>query len=74
MYLDNVPHLDTQSQRCTDKWLGSIESGQAAIVNVRPDGYVGSVTKFSTAGEDAGPEAARSLDDYYGGFLQTPGA
>lgn len=73
MYLDNVPHLDTQSQTCTDKWLGGIESGQAAIVNVRPDGYVGSVTKFSTAGDDAGLEAARFLDGYYGGFLKTPG-
>lgn len=44
-----------------------------AIVNVRPDGYVGSVSKFSIAGDDAGLEAARSLDDYYGGFLQTSG-
>lgn len=73
VYLDNVPHLDTHSQKCTDKWLGGIGSGQAAIVNVRPDGYVGSVAKFSTEGEDAGLMAARSLDDYYGGFLQTPG-
>lgn len=72
VYLDNVPHLDTHSQGCIDKWLGGIKSGQAAIVNVRPDGYVGSVTKFTTTGQDAGLEAARFLDDYYGGFLQTP--
>jgi hypothetical protein len=73
VYLDSVPHLDTQSQSCTGKWLGEIGSEQVAIVNVRPDGYVGSVTKFSITGEDAGLEAARSLDDYYGGFLQTSG-
>ena len=71
VYLDNVPHLDTKSHRCTEKWLGEIGSEQIAIVNVRPDGYVGSVTKFSTTGEDAGLEAARSLDHYYGGILQT---
>lgn len=40
---------------------------------MRPDGYVGSVSKFNIAGDDAGLEAARSLDDYYGGFLQTSG-
>ncbi|KAL1857588.1 hypothetical protein Daus18300_010228 [Diaporthe australafricana] len=72
VYLDNVPHLDTQSRGCTEKWFGEIESGQAAVVNVRPDGYIGSVTKFSTVGEDAGRDAARSLDAYYGGFLQVP--
>ncbi|KAI3394058.1 hypothetical protein diail_3277 [Diaporthe ilicicola] len=72
VYLDNVPHLDTQSQGCTEKWIGEIGSDQAAVVNVRPDGYVGSIMKFSTAGEGAGREAAQSLDDYYGGFLQIP--
>lgn len=72
VYLDNVSHLDTQSRGCTEKWFSDIGSGQAALVNVRPDGYVGSITKFSTSGENAGQEAARSLDDYYVGFLQMP--
>lgn len=70
VYLDNISHLDTQSQLCTEKWLGELGSEQVAIVNVRPDGYVGSVTKYSTAGDNAGLEAARSLENYYGGFLQ----
>jgi phenol 2-monooxygenase (NADPH) len=70
VYLDNVPHLDTQGQKCTEKWLGEIGFEQVAIMNVRPDGYVGSVTRFSTA-EDAARDAARYLDGYYGGFLQT---
>ncbi|KAJ0117525.1 FAD binding domain-containing protein [Diaporthe amygdali] len=72
VYLDNVPHLDTQGQRCMEKWLGEFGSDQAAVVTVRPDGYVGSVMKFSTAGDDAGQEAARCLESYYNGFLQMP--
>ncbi|POS73145.1 FAD binding domain-containing protein [Diaporthe helianthi] len=73
VYLDNVSHLDTQSQLCTEKWLGQLGPEQVAIVNVRPDGYVGCITKYSTAGDDGGLEAARALDDYYSGFLQASG-
>lgn len=55
-----------------EKWLGELGSNQAAVVTVRPDGYVGSIMKFSTAGDDAGQEAARCLESYYSGFLQMP--
>ncbi|KUI59141.1 Phenol 2-monooxygenase [Cytospora mali] len=68
VYLDNAAHLDTQGRKCTEKWLGEVSPELVAIVNVRPDGYVGSILRFSTSGN--GQAAAQSLDDYYGGFLQ----
>lgn len=70
VYLDNAAHLDTQGRKCTEKWLGEVGPGQMAIVNVRPDGYVGSIKRFSTAGDSTGQAAADFLDSYYGGFLQ----
>ncbi|AEO70419.1 uncharacterized protein THITE_2121849 [Thermothielavioides terrestris NRRL 8126] len=61
---------------CTNKWLGSLAPGEVAIVNVRPDGYVGSVGRWDASVDDvaAGEDAARWLDAYYGRFLTVPGA
>ncbi|KAH6989618.1 FAD binding domain-containing protein [Ilyonectria sp. MPI-CAGE-AT-0026] len=72
IYLDDVPSLDTQGRRCTEKWLGALASNEAAIVNVRPDGYVGAVKRWSTSESESGEAAAKWLDDYFGGFLKVP--
>ncbi|KPM34924.1 hypothetical protein AK830_g11653 [Neonectria ditissima] len=72
VYLDDVPNLDTQGRRCTDKWLGALESNEAAIVTVRPDGYVGAVKRWSASDSGAGESAAKWLDGYFGGFLKVP--
>ncbi|KAG6012822.1 hypothetical protein E4U43_003609 [Claviceps pusilla] len=72
LYLDNIPEQDTRGVLCTDKWLGNLEPGDIAIVNVRPDGYVGSVGRWDTSNDDSGERAAQWLDDYYSGFLQLP--
>ncbi len=74
LYLDDIPDKDTRGQSCTDKWLGTLEPGEVAIVNVRPDGYVGSIGRWDTSMDDAGVVAARWLDGYYGGFMQIPKA
>ncbi|KAL2199287.1 FAD binding domain-containing protein [Corynascus similis CBS 632.67] len=71
-YLDNVPELDTRGSLCTKKWLGSLGPGEVAIVNVRPDGYVGSVGRWDSSVDEAGEEAARWMDEYYARFLQVP--
>ncbi|KAI0412746.1 FAD binding domain-containing protein [Xylaria grammica] len=71
VYLDDVPHLDTKGSCCIPKWLGEVEVGQVVIVNVRPDGYVGSIKRWDVVGE-AGEAAARWLDEYYGAFLEVP--
>lgn len=72
IYLDDIPEQDTRGALCTNKWLGSLGPGEAAIVNVRPDGYVGSVGRWDTAVDDTGVQAARWLDSYYGRFLKVP--
>jgi phenol 2-monooxygenase len=71
-YLDNVPQMDTRGKSCTSKWLGTLPDNEAAIINVRPDGYVGSIRRFDTADDEAGDQAADWLTDYYGGFLKVP--
>lgn len=71
-YMDNIPEQDTQGKHCTTKWLGNLGPSEVAIVNVRPDGYVGSIGRWDTSVDDAGEEAAKWLDAYYEGFLQLP--
>ncbi|CAK7219071.1 hypothetical protein SCUCBS95973_003700 [Sporothrix curviconia] len=71
VYLDDVAALDTQGRHCIDKWLGGLGSAEAAVINVRPDGYVGSVGRFAATAQ-AGVAAAQWMDAYYGGFLQVP--
>ncbi|CRG87928.1 Phenol 2-monooxygenase [Talaromyces islandicus] len=57
LYLDNV-----DTPRCTDRWFGSLQRGQAGIVIVRPDGYVGAVDKWNLA---AGNAAGKRIEDYF---------
>ncbi|CAK7221416.1 hypothetical protein SCUCBS95973_004491 [Sporothrix curviconia] len=71
-YLDDVPELDTRGALCTNKWLGSLGPGEVSIVNVRPDGYVGSIGRWDSSIDESGVEAARWLDKYYDRFLQVP--
>lgn len=71
-YLDDIPEQDTRGSLCTNKWLGSLGPGEVAIVNVRPDGYVGSLGRWDSSVDDAGEEAARWLDSYYDRFMQVP--
>ncbi|KAK4136361.1 hypothetical protein BT67DRAFT_373541 [Trichocladium antarcticum] len=71
-YLDDIPEQDTRGSLCTNKWLGSLGPGEVAIVNVRPDGYVGSIGRWDSSVDDAGEEAAKWLDAYYDRFLQLP--
>ena len=72
VYLDDVPHEDTQAMHCTEKWLGGLPRGAAAIVNVRPDNYIGSIRQFDMTSETAGKDAATWLESYYSGFMNVP--
>lgn len=69
VYLDDVPHLDTRGQSCTEKWLETSEPRTVSILNVRPDGYVGSVSQWETAVSGSAEKAATWLETYYGAFL-----
>jgi hypothetical protein len=64
-YLDDI----MTSPSCTEKWLGELGEHEVAIVNVRPDGYVGSIGRWNALQEGAGDEAVSWLDAYYGDFL-----
>ncbi|PKX90016.1 FAD binding domain protein [Aspergillus novofumigatus IBT 16806] len=61
LYLD-----DADEKQCTDKWVGKLDSDEAAIINVRPDGYVGSHSLWR---ETEGDKAADWVEEYYGSFL-----
>jgi phenol 2-monooxygenase len=65
-YLDSVMKKPT----CTEKWLGKLSEHEVAIVNVRPDGYVGSVGRWNAIDVGADGEAVTWLDAYYKGFLK----
>lgn len=65
-YIDNI----MTPMSCTEKWLGELGENQVAVVNVRPDGYVGSVGRWDTSDSRAALEATSWLDAYYGAFLQ----
>lgn len=62
-YIDDIMR---GAESCTMKWLGGVGEREVVIVNVRPDGYVGSIGRFDVREEI---EAMKWLDKYYGGFL-----
>ncbi|KOS16683.1 Phenol 2-monooxygenase [Escovopsis weberi] len=72
IYLDDVPRMDTKNTHCIHKWLGSFAPNEVAIINVRPDGYVGSVGRWDITKDDSGHNAALWLSTYYGGFMKVP--
>ena len=64
-------YLDTIMQpSCTEKWVGDIGVDEVAIVNVRPDGYVGSIGRFQASSVRASQTAVDWLEVYYDGFLK----
>ncbi|EME81722.1 uncharacterized protein MYCFIDRAFT_32111 [Pseudocercospora fijiensis CIRAD86] len=70
VYLDDIPEKSTNGKSCLEKWIGGMASTEAAVVNVRPDGYVGSVQRFDvSAGAEVGLTVSAWLSEYYSGFL-----
>ncbi|CZS88201.1 related to 2-polyprenyl-6-methoxyphenol hydroxylase and related FAD-dependent oxidoreductases [Rhynchosporium graminicola] len=65
-YLDNLMRMPT----ATEKWIGPLKEGVVGIVNIRPDGYVGSIGRWNSRLPGSGAEAVSWLDSYYGAFLK----
>ncbi|TLD15050.1 hypothetical protein E2P81_ATG09898 [Venturia nashicola] len=65
IYLDDLKDKKS-GKSCTEKWVGGVAKGEVVIVNVRPDGYVGTVKRFEN---DEGVSACKWLDTYFGSFL-----
>ncbi|KAF2109386.1 FAD binding domain-containing protein [Lophiotrema nucula] len=70
LYLDDIPDSDTRKQKCIDKWLGGLEQNEVAVLNVRPDGYVGSVKRFADSSRESGVQAVQWMDQYYEQFMR----
>jgi phenol 2-monooxygenase len=69
-YLDDVPHKDTRKQTVMDKWLDGLDENEVVVLNVRPDGYVGTVRRFANGSKESGMAAVNWMDDYYEGFMK----
>ncbi|TGO56332.1 hypothetical protein BCON_0079g00260 [Botryotinia convoluta] len=78
IYLDDIPQDvgDSYSNKesYTHKWVGDVKDDEIVVLNVRPDGYVGSLKMFRISGdgsEDVGAKVAKWLEDYYSEFLKS---
>ncbi|KAJ4372001.1 hypothetical protein N0V83_003774 [Neocucurbitaria cava] len=70
LYLDDIPESDTRKQKCMDKWLDGLDEDEIVVLNVRPDGYVGTVRRFPQASRESGHVAVQWMDQYYEQFLR----
>jgi phenol 2-monooxygenase len=69
-YLDNIPDTIGNPHSATQAWLGGLEEFDAAVMVVRPDCYVGAISRWDFRGQTAGHQASVWLDEYFGGFLE----
>jgi hypothetical protein len=69
-YLDDIPEQDTRNQNCIDKWLGGLSEDEVVVLNVRPDGYVGCLRRWSEGSKQNGLSAVQWMDDYYSTFMR----
>jgi phenol 2-monooxygenase len=70
VYLDDIPEKDTRKQKCVDKWLDGLDENEVVVLNVRPDGYVGTLRRFADGSKEAGQAAVQWMDDYYMRFMK----
>jgi phenol 2-monooxygenase len=69
-YLDDIPEQDTRKQKCMDKWLDGLDENEVVVLSVRPDGYVGTVRRFTDGTKESGQVAVQWLDQYFEGFMR----
>ncbi|KAF2831714.1 hypothetical protein CC86DRAFT_342719 [Ophiobolus disseminans] len=70
LYLDDIPDKDTRKQKCMDKWLDGLDKHEVVVLNVRPDGYVGTVRRFADGSRENGHVAVQWMDQYYEQFIR----
>lgn len=69
-YLDDRPDTTGSPHSATQAWLGKLGESEAAIMIVRPDGYVGAISRWDFRAQVAGQQAGVWLDGYFEGFLK----
>ena len=70
IYLDDIPERDTRKQTCTDKWLDGLDDSEVVVLNVRPDGYVGTLRRFADGSRETGQVAVQWMDEYFERFMK----
>jgi phenol 2-monooxygenase len=68
--MDDIPDKDTRKQKCMDKWLDGLDDNEVVVLNVRPDGYVGTVRRFADGCRESGHVAVGWMDQYYEQFMR----
>ena len=69
-YLDDIPDTIRNPHSATQAWLGGLEDSEVAMMIVRPDGYVGAISRWDFLAQEDGRQAGVWLDEYFGGFLE----
>jgi phenol 2-monooxygenase len=69
-YLDDIPEKDTRKQTIMDKWLDGLDENEIVVLNVRPDGYVGTIRRFPKGDRENGLAAVEWMDQYYEQFMR----
>jgi phenol 2-monooxygenase len=69
-YLDDIPDEVGNTHSATRAWLGELKDSEAAVIVVRPDGYVGAISRWDFRAQAAGQQAGVWFDEYFGGFLE----
>ena len=69
-YLDDISDTIGNPHSATQAWLGELGESEAAIMIVRPDGYVGTISRWDFRAQVAGQQAGVWLDEYFEGFLE----
>lgn len=70
VYLDDLPEQNSGFKGCHEKWIGSMSHKEVAVINVRPDGYIGSVSRWDASTPAAALPAANWLHEFYSGFVK----
>ena len=69
-YLDDMNNTVGKPHSATQAWLGGLEDSETAVMIVRPDGYVGAISRWKFRAQASGQQAGLWLDEYFGGFLE----
>ncbi|KAF2170957.1 hypothetical protein M409DRAFT_63966 [Zasmidium cellare ATCC 36951] len=69
VYLDDCAVQNKDSKHCFEKWVGCMAGSECAVVNVRPDGYIGHLHRWDNT-KDRAVDAANVVHEYYSSFLE----
>ncbi|KAK4501615.1 hypothetical protein PRZ48_007424 [Zasmidium cellare] len=69
VYLDDCAAQNRDQKHCFEKWGGDMAGNECAVINVRPDGYIGHSHRCDVV-KDSPQDAAGVVYSYYSSFLE----